>query len=99
MLEAIDKSPEKDASKKANARAKVTSKVEAAMAATDGDAIYNRLRDAAKAVNDSTKIIMDAGGEGRIIGRNFWGIPIKEGLELLKAVTEVMQKTEYRRKF
>lgn len=55
--------------------------------------------DAAKSVNESTKIIMDAGGEGRIIGRNFWGIPIGEGLELLEAVTEVMQKDEYRRKF
>ena len=55
--------------------------------------------DAVKSLNESTKIIMDAGGEGRIIGRNFWGIPIEEGLKLLGAVTAVMQKAEYRRKF
>ncbi len=55
--------------------------------------------DASKAVNDSTKIIMDAGGEGRIIGRNFWGIPIEEALKMLETVTKVMQKEEYRRKF
>jgi len=51
------------------------------------------------AVNESTQIIMDAGGEGRIIGRNFWGIPIKEALKLLDEVTKVMQKDKYRRKF
>lgn len=55
--------------------------------------------DASKAVTESTKIIMDAGGEGRIIGRNFWGIPIKEALQMLETVTKVMQKEEYRRKF
>jgi DhnA family fructose-bisphosphate aldolase class Ia len=55
--------------------------------------------DAVKSLKDSTQIIMDAGGEGRIIGRNFWGIPIAEGLKLSSAVTEVMRKPEYRRKF
>ncbi len=55
--------------------------------------------DAVKALNESTKIIMDAGGEGRIIGRNFWGIPIEEALKLVEEVAKVMQKEEYRRKF
>ncbi len=34
--------------------------------------------DAVKALNDSTKIIMDAGGEGRIIGRNFGEFLLKK---------------------
>ena len=47
---------------------------------------------------EETKIIMDAGGEGRIIGRNFWGVPLEEGLELTRAVTEVMTQEQYRRR-
>ncbi len=45
----------------------------------------------------STEIIMEADGEGRIIGRNLWGIPVEEGLKLAKAVTEVMQKDGFKR--
>jgi len=40
---------------------------------------------------------MEAGGEGRIIGRNFWGVPIEEGLDLANAVAAVMQQDKYRR--
>ena len=54
---------------------------------------------AKKELEDSTKIIMDAGGEGRIIGRNFWGVPIKEGLELSDAVARVMKQPQYHRAF
>jgi class I fructose-bisphosphate aldolase len=46
---------------------------------------------------EETKIIMDAGGEGRIIGRNFWGVPLEEGLELTRTVAEVMTQPQYRR--
>ena len=53
--------------------------------------------DAVKALQDSTRIIMDAGGEGRIIGRNFWGVPVEEGLKLSLKVKEVMQKSAYKR--
>ncbi len=55
--------------------------------------------EAKKALEDSTRIIMDAGGEGRIIGRNFWGVPIEEGLELSNVVTKIMKGPQYRRVF
>lgn len=55
--------------------------------------------DAVKALKESTKMIMDAGGEGRIIGRNFWGVPIEKALKFSSAVKEIMQKQEYNRKF
>lgn len=53
--------------------------------------------DAKAALRDTTEIIMEAGGEGRIIGRNFWGIPIPEGLELANAVAEIMRDAKYAR--
>jgi len=53
--------------------------------------------DAKEALVETTEIIMEAGGEGRIIGRNFWGIPIEEGLELAQAVAEVMKQEKYER--
>jgi DhnA family fructose-bisphosphate aldolase class Ia len=40
---------------------------------------------------------MEAGGEGRIIGRNLWGVPTETGLEYVDAVKEVMQNEKYRR--
>ncbi len=48
--------------------------------------------DAKAALKSSTEIIMEAGGEGRIIGRNFWGVPIETGLDYVKAVKEAMVK-------
>ena len=45
----------------------------------------------------TTKIVMDAGAEGRIIGRNFWGVPIEEGLRLNDVVTDVMSDDKYER--
>lgn len=53
--------------------------------------------DAKSTLVESTEIIMEAGGEGRIIGRNFWGVPIKKGIEYAQAVTEVMQRSKYKR--
>jgi class I fructose-bisphosphate aldolase len=54
--------------------------------------------DARKTLIESTKIVMDAGAEGRIIGRNFWGVPIEQGLELSNAVANVMMEPQYHRK-
>lgn len=53
--------------------------------------------EAESALKNSTEIIMEAGGEGRIIGRNLWGVPIKTGLELKEAVKQIMAKEKYRR--
>ncbi len=53
--------------------------------------------DAKAALTESTEIIMDAGGEGRIIGRNFWGVPIPDALELANAVADVMKRNKYAR--
>jgi len=49
------------------------------------------------ALENSTEIIMEAGGEGRIIGRNLWGVPIEDGLEYTDAIKEVMRNEKYRR--
>jgi class I fructose-bisphosphate aldolase len=49
------------------------------------------------ALENSTEIIMEAGGEGRIIGRNLWGVPTETGLEYVGAVKKVMQNEKYRR--
>jgi len=47
----------------------------------------------------TTRVVMNAGAEGRIIGRNFWGVPIKEGLEYANAVAKIMKEPQYRRPF
>ncbi|MFW6117346.1 MAG: class I fructose-bisphosphate aldolase [Thermoproteota archaeon] len=46
-----------------------------------------------------TRIVMNAGAEGRIIGRNFWGVPIEKGLKYCKAVSEVMNQPKYYRNY
>lgn len=46
-----------------------------------------------------TRIVMDGGAEGRIIGRNLWGVPLKEALELTEAVGQIMKNPEYWRGF
>lgn len=53
--------------------------------------------DAKAALVKNTEIVMEADAEGRIIGRNFWGVPVEEGLEYAKAVAKVMQKDSYKR--
>lgn len=44
-----------------------------------------------------TKIAMDAGLEGEIVGRNNWGRPIEEGIELAKSKVDVMRQEKYSR--
>ncbi len=53
--------------------------------------------DAARALQSTTEIIMEAGGEGRIIGRNLWGVPMDESLALANVVADVMRDEKYRR--
>ncbi|RZB28880.1 MAG: hypothetical protein SRB1_03116, partial [Desulfobacteraceae bacterium Eth-SRB1] len=48
---------------------------------------------------EQTKVVMEGGAEGRIIGRNFWGVPMEEALDLTSAVKEAMKDTKYRRAF
>jgi len=45
----------------------------------------------------TTRVVMDAGAEGRIIGRNFWGVPIEEGLRLNQVVIDTMADSAYER--
>ncbi|KAB2942687.1 MAG: Fructose-bisphosphate aldolase class 1 [Candidatus Methanoperedens nitroreducens] len=45
-----------------------------------------------------TEIVMKAGAEGGIYGRNIWGLPVKDGLEAARAVNEVISKPEFHRK-
>lgn len=47
----------------------------------------------------TTKIVMNAGAEGRIIGRNFWGVPTKKALEYVNAVSKIMKEPKYRRPY
>ncbi len=56
-----------------------------------------KVADAEKALMETTRIVMDAGAEGRIIGRNFWGIPVEEGLRLSGKVAAVMTEPQYAR--
>ena len=49
------------------------------------------------ALVESTEIVMEADAEGRIIGRNFWGIPVEDGLKYAQTVAEVMKKSKYKR--
>jgi class I fructose-bisphosphate aldolase len=49
-------------------------------------------------LRETTRIVMDAGAEGRIIGRNFWGRPIKEAKSFTNLVAEVMKDQRYDRK-
>ncbi len=56
-----------------------------------------KVADAEQSLVDTTRIVMDAGAEGRIVGRNFWGIPVKEGLRLAEKVAAVMTAPQYER--
>ncbi|NMG83782.1 MAG: hypothetical protein GIS02_06230 [Methanosarcinales archaeon] len=48
---------------------------------------------------EQTKVVMEGGAEGRIIGRNFWGVPMEEALDLTSAVKEAMKDKRYQRAF
>ncbi|UCH32210.1 MAG: hypothetical protein JSV05_02130 [Candidatus Bathyarchaeota archaeon] len=56
-------------------------------------------KDPEKAIATTTKIVMKAGAEGRIIGRNFWGVPINDGLKYVKIVTNIMNSPQFHRPF
>ncbi len=55
--------------------------------------------DPGKALTTTTRIVMNAGAEGRIIGRNFWGVPVEEGLEYARIVAKIMKEPQYHRSF
>jgi len=55
--------------------------------------------DPGKALVTTTRIVMNAGAEGRIIGRNFWGVPVEEGLEYARIVAKIMKEPQYYRPF
>ena len=54
--------------------------------------------DPEKDLIDTTRAVMDSGNEGRIVGRNFWGRPLDEALELNKLTVDLMRQKAYRRK-
>ena len=54
--------------------------------------------DPTKVVN-TLEMVMDAGLEGQIVGRNLWGIPIPQALELNERLVKVMRKDVYRREW
>jgi len=45
-----------------------------------------------------TEMVMKAGAEGGIYGRNIWGLPVDEGLEAAAAINEVIGRQEFHRK-
>jgi len=45
-----------------------------------------------------TEILMKAGAEGAIYGRNIWGLPVEEGLETARALNDVISMPEFHRK-
>lgn len=45
-----------------------------------------------------TGILMKAGAEGAIYGRNIWGLPVEEGLETARALNDVIGMPEFHRK-
>ena len=55
--------------------------------------------DPGKKLASTTRIVMNAGAEGRIIGRNFWGVPINEGSEYANVVAKIMREPQYHRPF
>ena len=47
----------------------------------------------------TTRMVMNAGAEGRIIGRNLWGIPIEKAPDYANAVSKIMTEPKYRRPY
>jgi len=45
-----------------------------------------------------TEIVMRAGAEGGIYGRNIWGLPVNDGLKASKTIIDVISKPEFHRK-
>ena len=51
-----------------------------------------------ESLKKQTEIVMKAGAEGGIYGRNIWGLPVNEGLEAANALNEVIGRPEFHRK-
>lgn len=51
-----------------------------------------------ESLKKQTEIVMKAGAEGGIYGRNIWGLPVNEGLEAANALIEVLRRAEFQRK-
>ncbi len=54
--------------------------------------------DPTESLKKQTEIVMRAGAEGGIYGRNIWGLPVQEGLEAANAVNDVISRSEFHRK-
>src|SRR5659263_496838 len=51
-----------------------------------------------ESLKKQTEIVMKAGAEGGIYGRNIWGLPVKEGLEAANTLNEVIGREQFHRK-
>lgn len=51
-----------------------------------------------ESLKKQTEIVMKAGAEGGIYGRNIWGLPVEEGLEAARAINDVISRQEFHRK-
>lgn len=54
--------------------------------------------DPTESLKKQTEIVMNAGAEGGIYGRNIWGLPVKEGVETARALNDVISRPEFHRK-
>ncbi len=54
--------------------------------------------DPTESLKKQTEIVMNAGAEGGIYGRNIWGLPVKEGIETVRALNDVISRPEFHRK-
>ncbi len=57
-----------------------------------------KFKDPQKDLIETTRAVMDSGNEGRIVGRNFWGRPVEEALELNSVIVGLMRDEKYKRK-
>ncbi|OYT33858.1 MAG: hypothetical protein B6U87_02885 [Candidatus Aenigmarchaeota archaeon ex4484_52] len=55
--------------------------------------------DAKESLVKQTRIVMKGGAEGGIYGRNIWGVPVEEGIEIANNVIEEIQKKEFHRSY
>lgn len=51
-----------------------------------------------EAMEKQTEIVMKAGAEGGIYGRNVWGLPVEEGLRAAEIIAGVISRPEFHRK-
>ncbi len=55
-------------------------------------------KDPEKDLIETTRVVMDSGNEGRIVGRNLWGRPVEEGIDLARKIVDIMRDEKYHRK-